>query len=334
MKKINTIFVIFLIALIILGSVIYGYLFNYHSDSSKLVLNQDNVSLFIEPEDGPEPVLEAIGKAAKSIDLEVYLLSDDEIIKRLIEAQKRGVNVRVILEESPYSGFSANKEVKEKLSYYGIDVKWNNRVYVYTHSKFIVIDGKTVIIMTLNLTKSSFTKNREFGLLVSDSETAKEVERIFEADWNRKPYRDSESAIIVSPENARRKMEQLFRSATSEILIYAEDMDDPSLKQILKSKSSEGVLVYCIVADPYTIDENKYVIDELSAYGIKIKYLVDPFVHAKIAVIDRSVCYIGSINFTSNSLDNNREVGIFISNNSAVSRVISQFFKDYNKALN
>lgn len=333
MKRINTIFLIFLITLIILGFVIYGYLLNYHSENSKPILNQDNISLFIEPEDGRLPVIEAIDKAAKSIDLEVYLLSDDEIIKRLIEAQKRGVSVRVILEESPYSGFSENKEVKEKLSHYGIDVKWNNRVYVYTHSKFIVIDGKIVIIMTLNLTKSSFTKNREFGLLVPDPAIAKEVEKIFEADWNRKPYRDSENAIIVSPENAREKMEQLLRSANSEILIYAEDMDDPSLKQILKNKSSEGVVIYCIIADPYVIDENKYVIEELSSYGIRIKYLLNPFVHAKVAVIDRSVCYIGSINFTSNSLDNNREVGIFTSSNAVTSRVISQFFKDYSKAL-
>lgn len=333
MKRINVLFIIFLIALITLGFVIYSHLLNYKTNVQAPYFIKDNVNLFIEPDDGIAPVVDAIESAEKSIDLEVYILSSDEIMKRLIEAKKRGIIVRVILEESPYSGFSANKEAKEKLSHYSIDVKWSNRVYVYTHSKFIVVDGKIAIIMTSNLTKSAFTKNREFGLVVTDPIIVKEVEKVFEADWKRKPYHDSKNALVVSPENARVKMEQLFKAATSEILVYAEVIDDPSLKQILKDKSLKGVAVYCVVADPSAIADNRNVINELSSCGIKIKYLYEPFVHAKVVVIDRSLCYIGSVNFTSNSLDNNREVGIFISGNSVISRVVSQFFEDFKRAF-
>src|SRR5215207_2510301 len=60
--------------------------------------------IFIQPGDGRAPLLDEIRAARQSIDLEVYIVTDDVIVQSVEEAQRRGVDVRVILEEHPFGG--------------------------------------------------------------------------------------------------------------------------------------------------------------------------------------------------------------------------------------
>src|SRR4051794_16936383 len=60
--------------------------------------------LFIEPDDGRAPILDELAGARKSIKLQIYLLSDREIIDALKAANNRGVDVRVLLEAHPFGG--------------------------------------------------------------------------------------------------------------------------------------------------------------------------------------------------------------------------------------
>lgn len=54
--------------------------------------------------------------------------------------------------------------------------------------------------------------------------------------------------------------------------------------------------------------------DSDSEYGecIQIRFLKKPL-HAKAILIDKQKAFIGSFNFTKNALENNREMGIFLS---------------------
>ncbi len=53
-------------------------------------------------------------------------------------------------------------------------------------------------------------------------------------------------------------------------------------------------------------------IAQVKAAGIPIVKLTTPYVHAKAIVADGTVAYVGSENFTVNSLDSNREIGLFL----------------------
>lgn len=291
-----------------------------------------SISLFYTPDMGKTPVLEGIKNAKSSIDIEVYTFSDSDVLSELVSAKKRGVKVRVILEENPYGGYSANKETKDKLSYYGIESKWDNKAYNFTHSKFMIIDNRTGYIMTLNLTKSAFTKNREFGLIINDEGVVKELSKIFEADWKRAPYNPTEgNPLVVSPENAREKISNLLKSANGEILVYAEEIQDPEIMDILKKRRAYGADVKVIIADPTNIEGNDAAIKELKLYGIDIKYITSPFIHAKVIIVDRKYAFVGSENLSTNSLDNNREVGIIISNPEVIDKLREVFFWDFAK---
>jgi phosphatidylserine/phosphatidylglycerophosphate/cardiolipin synthase-like enzyme len=55
------------------------------------------VRVFVEPEAGESPISGAISGAAKSVWLEIYLLTDRNVISALKDAARRGIDVRVML---------------------------------------------------------------------------------------------------------------------------------------------------------------------------------------------------------------------------------------------
>ena len=108
--------------------------------------------VFIQPGDGRAPLLDEIGAARQSIDLEVYIVTDEVILQSLEDAQRRGVAVRVILEEHPFGGGGGQEEIFARLESAGIAVRWGNPVFRFSHIKTMVIDNAVAIIMNQNLT--------------------------------------------------------------------------------------------------------------------------------------------------------------------------------------
>lgn len=74
------------------------------------------VQVFVEPDAGEAPVLQAIEGANVSLEVEVYLLTDRTVTNALEDAAARGVDVRVLLEPHPF-GFgtvSAQKIISRR----------------------------------------------------------------------------------------------------------------------------------------------------------------------------------------------------------------------------
>ena len=60
-------------------------------------------TLYIQPEAGAYPILKAIEDAKKTIDIQVYMLTMNDIIQALVKAAQRKVTVRIILEKEPFN---------------------------------------------------------------------------------------------------------------------------------------------------------------------------------------------------------------------------------------
>src|SRR5215210_5514218 len=120
------------------------------------------VGLYVLPDDGHDPILAEIAAARTSITLQIYLLTDEEIFKALGAAADRGVHVRVLLEEDPFGGSGTEEETFERLARSGVDIRWSDPEFRFSHVKTFVIDEHVAIIMNQNLTTSAFIQNREF----------------------------------------------------------------------------------------------------------------------------------------------------------------------------
>ena len=65
-----------------------------------------------------------------------------------------------------------------------------------------------------------------------------------------------------------------------------------------------------------------------STLSNSIKLLSSPRIHSKALLIDRRFLVISSINLSSNSMDNNREIGIIVTDTKLINKFIQQFEDD------
>lgn len=66
------------------------------------------------------------------------------------------------------------------------------------------------------------------------------------------------------------------------------------------------------MADPSKVKSNTEAILLLRSKRIDVRTSKKPVIHAKSALVDSEYGYIGSENYSTNSLDENREIGTLI----------------------
>ena len=284
--------------------------------------------IFIEPGDGRAPLLDEIRAARHSIDLEVYIISDEVILQSLEEAQRRGVQVRVILEEQPFGGGGGQEEILTRLENAGIAVRWGNPVFRFSHIKMMVIDDAVTVIMNQNLTQSAFTANREFGVVTNRPEAVQAAAAIFAADWTRGAEPDP-GPLVVSPTNAREQLLALVRGARVSLDLYAEVLRDPQLLDALAAAAKRGIRVRIVVSPSADFAAE---VEELTASGVDIRFSSSLYIHAKLIVADGERAFIGSQNLSATSLDQNRELGIIVDDPVNLARLTRTFAIDFRAA--
>lgn len=328
MQFIRKRFLLFLCILVIYSAYAITH---FHATSQDVLGVSSRLVLFREPNDGKEPLLYAINASQKEIDIEVYLLSDHDIITGLVNACQRGVTVRVMLEEHPFGGGNVNQKVYQELSPTCVHVVWTNPTFSLTHEKAMLVDGQEVFILTQNLTTSSFSKNREYDIIDSNPEDVAEVQRIFNADWTRSSLQVTNKNLVVSPINARDLLFSLMQSTAKNLFIETEVIDDADITRLLVQKAG-NVSVQVILPSFSQIAANKKTAVRLVAAGIPVRTLSSPYIHAKLIIADNAKAYIGSVNLTTQSMDENREVGIIIAQSDLVHQLVQSFLQDWERA--
>ena len=102
------------------------------------------------------------------------------LIKKLIEARKRGVKVEVILEvrEGEDRTTKRNRHTGKILSDGGVDVVYDSFSKT-THAKSMVVDAHLVLLGSTNWTFYALTSNNEVSVLIRSKEVAKELNDYF-----------------------------------------------------------------------------------------------------------------------------------------------------------
>ncbi len=288
--------------------------------------------VFVEPGDGAYPVLKQIAESQQSIRAAFYLLSDEDVIAALAEARERGVDVRVILEESPLGGGDTNRLAREALVAQRVAVMWGNPTFRYTHIKAMVVDDKTAVVMTLNPTRSAFTSNREYGLILRDPDMVAEIASVFDADWSRETASVRNEALAWSPINSRRKLSALIRGANTSLDVECPYLLDEDVESLLIDAARRGVRVRLVTAPSSGADVNAQALSRLDGAGVAVRYLPSPYVHAKVVIADETTAFVGSVNFSATSLDFNRELSVIVEHPDAVGTLLATFEKDWEEA--
>jgi phosphatidylserine/phosphatidylglycerophosphate/cardiolipin synthase-like enzyme len=200
----------------------------------------------------------------------------------------------------------------------------------------MLIDGSIAYIMTANFTLSalggsSSTRNREYGIIDSNPQDVQAVNAIFNADWNRTDVHFDDPDLVVSPINSRNAFLSLINSAHRVLVIEAEEMNDTSIEQALGNAAKRGVRVQVILPAPGASsgDSNSQGIQTIRQGDVQVREDTLLYMHAKIIVVDGQRAFVGSENISAASLDQNRELGIIISDPNVLSTLQQTFQRDW-----
>ncbi len=293
-----------------------------------------SVQLFVEPDEGVQPVVRFIASAHQSLDVAMYLLNDRDVMTALLAAGQRGVRVRVMLEEHPYGEGPGNGASYERLKGGGLRVAWSPATFRLSHDKYAIADRKVALVGTANWTHAAFTSNREYLVEDTDATDVTQLAALFDADWNRSAVQLQDPNLVVSPLTSRTRVASLIETAQREIELETEELQDAAIIATLGRAARRGVTVRAIVAAPTEgADANRPGRERLVAEGAQVRVLRQPYVHAKDIVVDGREAFVGSENISSASLDENREVGLLIGDPTAIHRLTETFDRDWQAAL-
>lgn len=106
------------------------------------------------------------------------------LIRELIAAKKRGVEVKVILErrEGKERATLRNIRTGALLTQGGVEVVYDP-LDITTHTKLLIIDGEMSIVGSTNWTYNALKKNHEVSVLIQSPEVAKNLQNYFQKVW-------------------------------------------------------------------------------------------------------------------------------------------------------
>jgi phosphatidylserine/phosphatidylglycerophosphate/cardiolipin synthase-like enzyme len=261
----------------------------------------------------------------------MYELEDTTAVNDLIAEENAGVTVRVILDGQHTS---ANNSAYNKLTAAGVGVVWSSSAFVYTHQKTITVDGTESLILTGNLTSQYYSTGRDYGVFDTDSPDVSAIESVFNADYSQSSITPSDGDnLLWSPTDARSRLLSVINGATTTLDVEEEEFSDSGVVSAIANAASRGVTVRVVVEDPSSYSSEISKIEAAGATVVGYSGSTGTYIHAKAIVADYGLASAtveaGSMNITSNSLNNNRELGVILTDTGVLDTIETQFTSDY-----
>ncbi len=274
------------------------------------------MDLIVEPADGLAPILDAVRKAEKSIDLTIFRLDRPDVVKALEAAVARGVAVRALIAHTNGTSEKALRKLELRLLEAGVTVGRTADDLPRYHGKLLVIDATTLYLLGFNYTKLDL-RSRSFGLVVETDQVVKEALRLFEADLLKQPYEPgAANALVVSPENARQKLADFIKGAASQLLIYDAKLSDRGMVRLLDERVRAGVDVRILGRCSKSA---KVACEKLPKLRL----------HVRCIMRDGEQAFVGSQSLRKMELDGRREVGIITAHRQSVRGMQALFEEDW-----
>ncbi len=282
----------------------------------------------------PHGLLGLIAGAESSVHAVLAFFENMTVAEALVDARERGVDVAVVTDDD-----SLEYEAVQYLAAAGVpvytDAGYENETgYEHTmHEKFIVVDGRHVIVSTANPTTTGLGYNHENVVVVENAGAlAAALEAEF-ADLAGGGYGTRDARLVVGfqalvnesgdlvaltvhagPEHRLDWELEALAKASAESIDIAEYIFTSSwtiryLRQAILDAAARGVLVTAVFDHTLNQDTPYRFAYELLAAGVEPTFSRgDAKMHAKTMVFDGAVAATGSFNPTGSAARYNDEV--------------------------
>jgi len=145
-----------------------------------------NITPIVSPDTSKQGLLACINSAQATLDIQIPYFTDvggagavDDVIAAIVAAKARGVTVRVITAED-----KDWLEIQTILISHGIPIAWQDtRWFSALHNKGIIVDGRIVLVSSINYSDESITQNREAGFIIENDQVAQWYQAVYDYDW-------------------------------------------------------------------------------------------------------------------------------------------------------
>ncbi|MEU9239442.1 phospholipase D-like domain-containing protein [Streptomyces shenzhenensis] len=277
--------------------------------------NAASYSAFAFSLSSSEPTIyDFINSATSSLDMTMYELEDTTAVNDLIALENKGVTVRVVLDQAHKS---ANNSAYTSLTNAGVGVAWSPSSFVYTHQKTITVDGTKSLVLTGNLTSQYYATGRDYGVFTDDTRDVAAIEKVFNADYAGTSITPTDGDhLLWSPTDSRSRLLTVINAATKTLDVEELEFSDSTVVNAIVARAKAGVKVRVVLETPGSYSSE---VSAVKAAGGTVVGYSDPsgfYIHAKAMVADYGLSTqeveAGSMNISSNSLSNNRELGIIL----------------------
>jgi len=277
------------------------------------------VRLIIEPAAGVAPLLAAIKRARKSVEIAIFRLDRKDIERALVEAAARGVRVTALIAFHNRGGEKRLRQLELQCLAAGITVARTADDLIRYHGKYILIDRRVLYVLSFNFTALDIDHSRGFGIFTSRLDCLQEAADLFTADCARTAYAPKVEKFVVSPSNARRVLGTFLKRAKKQLLIYDPNISDREMLGILHARAKAGVDV-------------KVIGQAAGRPSFEVQKLAGMRLHTRTIIRDRSQAFVGSQSLRPAELDSRREVGLLVRAPKAVKQLIATFESDWSRA--
>jgi phosphatidylserine/phosphatidylglycerophosphate/cardiolipin synthase-like enzyme len=273
------------------------------------------MKLIVQPDAGVAPILAAIKRARKSVDVVVFRLDYTEMADALAGAVKRGVTVRALIAHTNSGSEKSLRKLELRLLEAGVTVSRTADDLVRYHGKLMIVDGRILHVYGFNFTWLDMTRSRSFGVVTRNRRFVDEALKLFDADCAKHPYTPGYDRFIVSPENARERLRAFVAGARKQLLIYDLKLSDPVFLKLLADRAKSGVDIR--------------IIGKVggSASSLTVEKYPGKRLHVRAIIRDGNRAFLGSQSLRKLELEKRREVGLIV-DDAAVVRGMQQVFEE------
>src|SRR6201996_7952128 len=215
-------------------------------------------SLLVLPDDSAKPILDAIHRATESLRIKMFVFTDPSLLAAVMEAQRRGVKVRIMLNPKRRNGVSENEESRAALEAAGVQVLDSNPDFDITHEKSMVVDNATAFVKSLNWQSENLTETRDCAIITSEPHEVAEIINCFEADWSRQDFASGKQAqLIWCRGNGRERITEFIDGAKHSLWLQNERYQDQMIIEHLVRAKERGVKIHVMARPPHTLKKDK-----------------------------------------------------------------------------
>jgi cardiolipin synthase len=350
---------------------VIGQLINmlYVEEKSIISTNTD-VKIFNDGREKFDALIEDINRAKYHIHMEYYIFRMDdvgqEIYEALIEARKRGVEVKLLIDawgsnQTKMSKFKELEELGGRVAQFFplILPLINPRTNYRLHRKIVVIDGVIGYTGGFNVGNEYASVTKKFGYwrdnhLRLTGDIVYSLQHRFILDWNSQhhfeitqgePYfpdaisqgHVATQLVTSGPDEDKEQIKltymKMISGAEREIVIQTPYyIPSDALHESLKLALLSGVQVKMMIPNkpdhPLVYWATYFHAADLVKYGAKVYTYENGFVHSKTLIIDGEYASVGSANLDYRSLQLCFEANVVIYNYDIAQKLRNDFIKD------